>query len=406
MWYNTGMKTIAVIAATTTAGLCAAYPLYPRSGASQCADTPPPPTQEVVAKPTPPPPAAPKKAAAPCTSPRTVAGATVTLKDGSVLKGELLSQKIVGNAIFRSDLALPVDIVKSVAFKGKGGEAKVELVNKDAFTMTIVDKSYKVKSTLGDLDVPCASIRQLSLSSRKACGDAEDGLVFHCTFDDEAAITSPAVGPKGIFQGGEFTPGKNGNALSVPAFTSGAKFDLPSGVIGTAGTIEFWGKANELGPLTDGGCPRFFEILKIGKGEISQDWNSNNGGGGYGLTFRMDGLPWMATSSFEYSSAMRSSYRRAPMRPDAEWHHYALVWDVNGVDIPGKSSAAVYLDGKLILSTPFVPTWKGPVNVADGSTLLFPCREDEMPGYSRRAFTIDDFKIWNYAKTDFPIANH
>ena len=94
------------------------------------------------------------------------------------------------------------------------------------------------------------------------------------------------------------------------------------------------------------------------------------------------------------------------MQPDAEWHHYALVWDVNGVEIPGKPSAAVYLDGKLLLSTPFVPTWKGPVNVADGSTLLFPCREDEMPGYSRRAFTIDDFKIWNYAKTDFPIANH
>ena len=42
----------------------------------------------------------------------------------------------------------------------------------------------------------------------------------------------------------------------------------------------------------------------------------------------------------------------------------------------------------------------------DGSALLFPCREDEMPGYGRRAFTIDDFKVWNYAKTYFPIANH
>ena len=48
-----------------------------------------------------------------------------------------------------------------------------------------------------------------------------------------------------------------------------------------------------------------------------------------------------------------------------------------------------------------VASWATTANVADGSTLLFPCREDEMPGYSRRAFTIDDFKIWNYAKTDF-----
>ena len=335
------------------------------------------------------------------TANETVVTANATLKDGSTVKGEFLTQKITGSTVFANQLALDPAIIKSLTITGTNGEAKVSLVNGDAFAMTVANDTFAIKSLLGDLKIPRANFRALSLSVCRGGNAAEGGLVFYCTFDDKTSITTPAVGPKGIFQGGEFTPGKNGNALFVPAFTSGAKFDLPSGVIGTAGTIEFWGKANELGSLTEGGCPRFFEILKIGKGEISQDWNSNNGGGGYGLTFRMDGLPWMATSSFEYSSAMRSSYRRPPMRPDAEWHHYALVWDVDGVDIPGKSSAAVYLDGKLILSTPFVPTWKGPVNVADGSTLLFPCREDEMPGYSRRAFTIDDFKIWNYAKTDF-----
>ena len=332
---------------------------------------------------------------------KTTVAATALLSDGSTVKGEFLAPKITGSTAFSGKLALNPEIIKALTFIGTNGEAKVSLVNGDAFAMTIANDAFAVKSLLGDLKIPRANFRALSLSVCRGGNAAEGGLVFYCTFDDEASITTPAVGPKGIFQGGEFTAGKNGNALFVPAFTSGAKFDLPSGVIGTAGTIEFWGKANELGPLTEGGCPRFFEILKIGKGEISQDWNSNNGGGGYGLTFRMDGLPWMATSSFEYSSAMRSSYRRPPMRPDAEWHHYALVWDVNGVEIPGKPSAAVYLDGRLILSTPFVPTWKGPVNVADGSTLLFSCREDEMPGYGRRAFTIDDFKIWNYAKTDF-----
>jgi len=330
-----------------------------------------------------------------------IVSANATLKDGSTVKGEFATQSITGSAAFLKNLKLNPTIVKSLTFTGTNGASKVELKNGDKFAMTVVNDSFAIKSLLGDLEIPRTSFRALSLSVCRGGNAADGGLVFYCTFDNEAAITTPAVGPKGIFQGGEFTPGKNGDALFVPAFTSGAKFDLPSGVIGTAGTIEFWGKANELGPLTEGGCPRFFEILKIGKGEISQDWNSNNGGGGYGLTFRMDGLPWMATSSFEYSSAIRSSYRRPPMRPDAEWHHYALVWDVNGVDIPCKPSAAVYLDGRLILSTPFVPTWKGPVNVADGSALLFPCREDEMPGYSRRAFTIDDFKIWNYAKTDF-----
>ena len=331
----------------------------------------------------------------------TIVTANATLKDGSTLKGQFLAPQITGSTVFSNQLALDPAIVKTLTFTSTNGEAKVSLVNGDAFAMNISNAGFKIKSLLGDLEIPRTNFRALSLSVCRGGNAADGGLAFYCTFDDEASITTPAVGPKGIFQGGEFTPGKNGNALFVPAFTSGAKFDLPSGVIGTAGTIEFWGKANELGPLTEGGCPRFFEILKMGKGEISQDWNSNNGGGGYGLTFRMDGLPWMATSSFEYSSAMRSSYRRPPMRPDAEWHHYALVWDVNGVEIPGKPSAAVYLDGRLILSTPFVSSWKGPANVADGSTLLFPCREDEMPGYGRRAFTIDDFKIWNYAKTNF-----
>ena len=324
--------------------------------------------------------------------------ANATLKDGSTVKGEFLTQKITGSTVFANQLALDPTSIKSFTFTSTNGEAKVSLVNGDAFAMNISNAGFKIKSLLGDLEIPRTNFRSLAFSIFRGGNAADGGLVFYCTFDNEVAITTPAVGPKGIFQGGEFTPGKNGDALFVPAFTSGAKFDLPSGVIGTAGTIEFWGKANELGPLTDGGCPRFFEILKIGKGEISQDWNSNNGGGGYGLTFRMDGLPWMATSSF---SVLRSSYRRPPMRPDTEWHHYALVWDVNGVEIPGKPSAAVYLDGRLILSTPFVSSWKGPANVADGSTLLFPCREDEMPGYGRRAFTIDDFKIWNYAKTNF-----
>lgn len=335
----------------------------------------------------------------------TIVTANATLKDGSTVKGQFLAPQITGSTVFSNQLALDPAIVKTLTFTGTNGEAKVSLINGDAFAINISNTGFKIKSLLGDLEIPRANFRALSFSVCRGGNAAEGGLVFYCTFDDEAAITSPAVGPSGVFQGGSFTSGKNGKALFVPAFTSCAKFEIPSGVIGTAGTIEYWGKVNELDSLTEGGCPRFFEIIKIGKGEISQDWNSNNGGGGYGLTFRMDGLPWMATSSFQFSSAMRSSYHRPPLRPEPGWHHYALVWDINGVNVPGpgKPSAAVFLDGKLILFTPFVPTWKGPVNVADGSTLLFPSREDEMPDYARRAYTIDEFKIWNYAKTSFDL---
>ena len=98
----------------------------------------------------------------------------------------------------------------------------------------------------------------------------------------------------------------------------------------------------------------------------------------------------MASSNFRFSGVERSDIRPAPMMPEPGWHHYALVWDVNGVDLPEKASAAVFLDGKLVLQTPFVPDWKGPANVIAGATLFFPNREDEMPGYSRRDYAIDD----------------
>ena len=61
------------------------------------------------------------------------------------------------------------------------------------------------------------------------------------------------------------------------------------------------------------------------------------------------------------------------------------------------------LDGKRILTVPFTPEWKGPTNLDGKSTLFFPNREDEMPYYTKDDCFIDEFKIWNYAKTDFSL---
>ena len=331
--------------------------------------------------------------------------ANATLKDGSTVKGELLSKRIAGSTLFAEQLDLAPALVKSLSFSGTNGESKVELANGDKFAMTVANEKFKIKSLLGELAIPRANFRSISLSQRKVSAGGEDGLVFYCTFDDEAAITSPAVGPNGIFQIGEFTEGKNGQALYLPAYTSGAKFPVPEGMIGPAGTIEFWAKVNDLGHLTDGGCPRFFIVFsQEPRGEISQDWSANNGSGGSGLTFRIDGLPVMASSnSMEYPDQFRSSYRRLPMSPPPGWHHYAIAWDTKGVGPSANCSAVVFVDGHRVLSSPLSPGWQGPTKLSGGATLFFPNREDEMPGYARRAYTIDEFKIWNYAKTNFDL---
>lgn len=345
--------------------------------------------------------------------------ASATLKDGSVFKGELLTTDIAGWTLFESDLTLPFAIVKTLSFRGTNGEAQVELVNDDRFTLKVSDSSFRLSSSIGELTIPCSRIKTLSLAVRKASATVrDDGLVFHCDFESEASVTSTAVGVPGVFKGGEFGPGKSGNGLKVAAYTSSARFELPEGSLGKAGTIEFWGRIDEIGGLTDGGCPRFFEIIDMAsKAEISDDWNANNGSGGCGLSFRIDGLPVMASS--DYGRYSYDSY----LFPVQAWHHYALVWDADGIaglerfpltrsfksngtnsysnERPAKASAAVFIDGRCVMAVPFDPSWRGPSLAHKPSTLFFPSREDEMPGYLKRGYSIDEFKLWNRAKTEF-----
>ena len=333
---------------------------------------------------------------------KVVVSATASLRDGSTVKGEFRTAEIKGGTLFDKELVLAPSLVKSICFTSTNGESKVELANGDRFAMAITNDSFAIRSMLGDLKIPCAHFRTISLFSRSALagkGGSSDGLVYHCTFDSREAVTKPKVGPRGIFMAGEFSEGVDGLALHVPPYTSAARFELPPGTIGCRGTIEFWGKIDKgMARLTTGGCPRFFEIICYEpRDEISQDWNSNNGTGGAGLTFRIGGLPAIASSSYgrftDYDFIKDDLYG---------WHHYALVWDVDGVVAHdgATATAVVFVDGKPVM-TASADNWKGPPLANHLSFLVFPSREDEMPSYGRVGYTIDEFKIWNCAKTDF-----
>ena len=122
--------------------------------------------------------------------------ANATLKDGSSVKGEFATEYVSGSTIFTEKLNLDPAVVKSLTFAGTNGESKVELANGDKFTMTVANDTFAIKSLLGELAIPRANFRSLAFSVRKcAQNGVEDGLVFYCTFDDEASLTSPAVGP-------------------------------------------------------------------------------------------------------------------------------------------------------------------------------------------------------------------
>ena len=81
------------------------------------------------------------------------------------------------------------------------------------------------------------------------------------------------------------------------------------------------------------------------------------------------------------------------------WHHYALVW--NEIGIPGVAGGskklAVYLDGQLNSQTwwtwhsaEFPPVIGGVLNLIDTH-----------PEITQGSVSIDNLKIYNYAKTDF-----
>ena len=243
-----------------------------------------------------------------------------------------------------------------------------------------------ISSLLGELKIPCSTLRSLTFENPQS-RDTSSGIVFACDFESEAETPN--------FSGGSIVEGKFGNALHVPPRTSAAKVELPAGSIGRQGTIEFWGRIDKGSYMTTGGCPRFFEIINMDtKHEISQDWNSNNGAGGFGLTVRMDGLPAMVSSHY-------GKHRYEDLLGNVTgWHHYAIVWSDDGLNIPQDSlehrleasnrasssqqlpKAAVFIDGRCVMST-ISESWDGANLSQTSSTLFFPNREDEMPWYGR-----------------------
>lgn len=331
--------------------------------------------------------------------------ATALLKDGSTVKGEFLTDKVKGVTIFAKELVLDVGIVKNINFTSTNGEAKVELTCGDRFGMTIINPSFTINSLLGELKIPCGNIRSVSLSERpvSAKGGGSDGLIFHCTFDDEASITSPAVGPAGTFMTGRFEEGILGKALLAMPFTKHAVFEFPAGFIKDSGCIEFWAKILKPNPVVGtGGDPRLLAITFADTHELASwlDVGSNDGTGNSGFTL---------SSWFGARSSMRGMrcLRYADLFPTGnwrDWHHYAVVWDKNGIlDLPQAPKAALLVDGKLVTSVDVQSVPAHLFRMPSQTPYILGITYDPTLGAentTKSPFLIDEYKIWNHAKID------
>ena len=321
----------------------------------------------------------------------TTISANATLKDGSTFKGEFTTKRITGSTIFMEKLELDPALVKTVAFANTNGESKVELNNGDKFAMTVADEAFAIKSLLGELNIPRTNFRSIALSERKvSVGSSDEGLVFHCTFDDEAAITSPAIGPKGTICSREFVDGKLNKAVRVPIGSSAGFFTLPPETFGKEGCIEFWAKIEPRREFYRDCDPRMI-FIKSPAGWFTVEYSSNNGAGRGGFCIRCFGFEYIKGGSFG------AGYKYSDVIPDVTtWHHYAFSWT--------ETDLTIYIDGNVL---------KGAFKTGDG-------RIDEerlrtapfnmgLPNSNTNSFNtepntpfiIDELKIWNFCKREF-----
>ena len=319
-----------------------------------------------------------------------IVSANATLKDGSTIKGEFLAPKITGSTAFIGKLDLDPAIIKSITFPGTNNEAKVELENGDRFTMGVRDTSFALRSVLGDLNIPNRTVRSLTLAKRSAAAKGDEGLVFYCTFDDEDAVKTPAVGPVGTVCSREFVDGKVNRAVRVPTGSSAGFFTLPPETLGKEGCIEFWAKIEPRREVFRDCDPRMI-FIKSPAGWFTVEYSSNNGGGRGGFCVRCFGFEYIKGGSFG------AGYKYSDVIPDATaWHHYAFSWT--------ETELTIYIDGKVL---------KGAFKTGDGSIdekrlRTAPCNLG-LPNSNTNSFNtepnspfaIDELKIWNFCKREF-----
>ena len=322
-----------------------------------------------------------------------VVSANTMLTDGSTVKGEFSTKSITGSTIFMEKLELDPALVKTVAFANTNGESKIELNNGDKFAMRVSNDNFAIKSLLGELNIPRTNFRSITLSSRKIpAGGCDDGLIFYCTFDDEASVAAPAVGPSVKMELGKIIAdkGKTGGALFVNPGIAGAQIAFPSGSFGTEGCIEFWANmASGKTEFTTGGDPRFFLLSTKDGTEIAHfEYASNNGCGNSGLGGHICGLRTQTNSGCSYLMPYSAVFKGEDYNG---WHHYAFAWST--------TELAIYVDGKLFCRT------EGTLNAKQiAGDVIMDIPLNRLSGKSfnnKSAFYMDELKIWNKAMTEF-----
>ena len=221
-------------------------------------------------------------------------------------------------------------------------------------------------------------------------------LVYRSTLNSAAAITQPIVGEAGTCTGATFVPGRAGKALYVPEHTQAAIVPFSNGMPTNSGCIEFWAKlpGNKDG-FIERGDPLLISFLdENGMDSIRVEYNRNNGSGGEGLCAVIPGFAiWSGGTS--YSSLLSSEKMQ-------DWHHYALVWNVDGISTLAEAPiVALLLDGRMVAKTVQIENWDKDGFMTAMSRPFTLQLSDGRPIYANSPYSIDELRVWDSDVTMF-----
>ena len=268
------------------------------------------------------------------------------------------------------------------------------LQNGDKLKGVINLAPIKLTTIFGPVSINVAHIKQFDVVLGGVAG--QKGLMLWNRLGSEGDVKNSRVGPGGKLTGGRFVEGRFGQGIEL-SMQEQFGVTFPSDIVSPpAGCIEFWAKlvnfpANIRQP--GGAWPSLIAACDdtgTAAGFLMH-FCANDGGSSGGLCFQGAGSGGTGRfGSWSYANSLRSNTAD-------EWHHYALVWAVEGlpgVD-NGRRKAAVFVDGKL--NTGF---WNG-----EGSSLTLPKTARlgllAHQGTEGCSVVYDNLKVWNYAKTDF-----
>ena len=339
----------------------------------------------------------------PVTDTATLLSAKIVLKDSSSLNGFVENQNLKVLSPVGSH-EIPLSQIDKIKTFSEPDSSKVFFQNGDCLSVKFATEALRVNTILGKTEISFSKISSIAFEKMSIPGNTSNGLIYWCTFDSAESIESPKVGPRGVLFDGSFVEGKYGKALSTMGRPDVMSVAIPENQLKDVGCIEFWAK---LSPLTEtfggGSNPRFFSLRTL-YGENGTDMNlsisANNGFGNSGLCCNV------ATHQFGGATEdeQKNTYEKIYGPNSRGWHHYALVWNKNGIRQLGSANhtvfAALFLDGTLLGSSDAVSEVYSMSKLQNQKAVLT-IASQVFASFRPVPFFIDELKLWNIDKTDF-----